>query len=92
VAFLDGDEKLGERRWSGTLLTDRYGAYDTVVDPRLPGRSAACAARTSELRRADQGRNEPYGLDALRRFARIYEVEGELKASATKNAEPSGSG
>ena len=23
VAFLDGNDKLGERRWSGTLLTDR---------------------------------------------------------------------
>ena len=26
VASLNGDERLGERRWSGTLLTDRYGA------------------------------------------------------------------
>lgn len=35
VAFLGGDNNLGERRWSGTLLTDRYGAYDTLVDSRL---------------------------------------------------------
>lgn len=42
VAFLDGDEKLGKRRWRGTLLTDRYGGYETVVDPRLyPGRIGA---------------------------------------------------
>jgi len=28
VAFLGGGERLGERRWAGILLTDRYGAYD----------------------------------------------------------------
>jgi len=82
VAFLSGDEKLGERRWTGTLLTDRYQAYDTVVDPQhYPGRiSAACAAHArrnfEELTKAG---TSPIGLDALRRFARIYEVEGELK-------------
>ena len=32
VAFLAGDERLGHRRWAGTLLTDRYNAYDTVLD------------------------------------------------------------
>ncbi|WAC73819.1 IS66 family transposase [Roseateles sp. SL47] len=82
VAFLGGDDRLGLRRWTGTLLTDRYGAYDTVVDPqRYPGRiSAACAAHArrnfEELTKVG---TSPVGLDALRRFARIYEVEGELK-------------
>lgn len=82
VAFLGGDDKLGEHRWRGTLLTDRYGAYDTVVDPQhYPDRmSAACAAHArrnfEELTREG---TSPIGLDALRRFARIYEVEGELK-------------
>jgi transposase len=82
VAFLNGDEKLGERRWTGTLLTDRYGAYDTVVDPRLyPGRiSAACAAHARRnFEELTRDGTSPIGLDALRRFARIYEVEGELK-------------
>lgn len=82
VAFLGGDNNLGERRWSGTLLTDRYGAYDTVVDPRLyPGRiSAACAAHARRnFEELTKDGTSPIGLDALRRFARIYEVEGELK-------------
>ena len=83
LAFLNGDERLGERRWSGTLLTDRYSVYDTVVDPRLyPGRfSAACAAHArrnfEELTRDD---TSPVSADAIRRFARIYAVETELKA------------
>ncbi|MFG6415488.1 IS66 family transposase, partial [Roseateles sp. DC23W] len=87
VAFLNGDEKLGTRRWTGTLLTDRYGAYDTVVDPQhYPGRiSAACAAHArrnfEELTKAG---TSPIGLDALRRFARIYEVEGELKGLSSE--------
>jgi len=82
IAFLGGDEKLGERRWSGTLLTDRYGAYESVVDPRLhPGRiGAACAAHArrnfEELMRDG---TSPVGLEAVRRFARIYGVEAELK-------------
>ena len=45
-AFLAGDERAGLPAWQGTLLTDRYGAYDTVLDERLqPGsRAAACVA------------------------------------------------
>ena len=82
VAFLAGDDKLGERRWSGTLLTDRYSAYETVVDPRLyPDRlGAACAAhaRRNFEELAHDG-TSPVGLDAVRRFARIYGVEAELK-------------
>lgn len=82
VAFLEGDDRPGERRWCGTLLTDRYGAYDTVVDPRhYPGRlSAACAAHARRnFEELSHDGTSPIGLDALRRFARIYEVEGELK-------------
>jgi len=81
VAFLAGDERLEERRWAGTLLTDRYGAYDTVLDPRLyPDRiGAACAAHArrkfDELARVG---TSPIAQEAIRRFARIYEVEGEL--------------
>ncbi|HEX5684694.1 MAG TPA: IS66 family transposase, partial [Ideonella sp.] len=82
VAFLGGDERLGERRWSGTLLTDRYSAYDTVVDPRVhPDRvDAGCAAHArrkfDELAR--EGKN-PLALEAIQRWARIYAVESELK-------------
>ncbi len=82
VAFLNGDEKLGKRRWSGTLLTDRYNAYETVVDPRLyPGRtSAACAAHARRnFEELAHGGASLVGMDAVRRFARIYEVEGALK-------------
>lgn len=81
VAFLAGDEQRGHRRWSGTLLTDRYGAYDTVLDPRIhPDRiDAACAAHArrkyEELARDG---TSPLAEDAIRRFARIYAVEGEL--------------
>ncbi|WP_255370180.1 IS66 family transposase [Roseateles sp. YR242] len=82
VAFLNGDETRGERRWNGTLLTDRYGGYETVVDPRLyPGRiSAACAAhaRRNFEELAHDG-TSPIGVDAIRRFARIYQIESELR-------------
>jgi len=82
MAFLDGDEKLGERRWSGTLLTDRFSAYETVVDPRLyPDRlGAACAAHARRnFEELTHDGTSPVGLDAVRRFARIYGVEAELK-------------
>ena len=81
VAFLAGDERQGERRWAGTLLTDRYGAYDTVLDPRVhPDRiGAACVAHArrkfDELARAGAS---PLAEDAIRRFARIYAVEAGL--------------
>lgn len=82
LAFLNGSDQRGARRWSGTLLTDRYSAYETVVDPRLyPGRiGAACAAHArrnfEELMREG---TSPVGLEAVRRFAGIYGVEAELK-------------
>jgi transposase len=80
LAFLGGN--ADEARWSGTLLTDRYSAYETVVDARLhPGRvGAACAAHArrnfEELMHAGAS---PVGADAVRRFARIYGIEAELK-------------
>jgi transposase len=81
VAFLAGNERLGRRRWAGTLLTDRYNAYDTVLDERVhPDRTAAaCVAHArrkfDELAKAG---TSALGEEAIRRFARIYDVEGEL--------------
>ncbi len=82
VAFLAGDEKRGERRWSGTLLTDRYCGYDAVLDPRIyPDRlDAACAAHArrkyDELARTG---TSPLADEAIRHFARIYAIEAQLK-------------
>ncbi|MBS0451911.1 MAG: IS66 family transposase [Proteobacteria bacterium] len=78
LAFLEGN---GER-WSGTLLTDRYSAYETVVDPRLyPDRfGAACAAHARRnFEELTHDGTSAVGLEAVRRFARIYGVEAELK-------------
>ena len=81
VAFLAGDERVGHRRWAGTLLTDRYSAYDTVLDERLhpDRRPAACVAHArrkfDELAKAG---TSALGEEAIRRLARIYEIEGEL--------------
>ena len=81
VAFLAGDERVGQRRWSGTLLTDRYSAYDTVLDVRVypDRRAAACVAHArrkfDELAKAGVS---PLAEEAIRRFARIYEIEAEL--------------
>lgn len=81
-AFLAGDVRRGQGRWSGTLLTDRYGGYDSVIDPRIhPDRfSAACVAHArrkfDELARAG---TSPIGDEAIRRYAQIYAVEAELK-------------
>ena len=81
VAFLAGDERLGQRRWAGTLLTDRYNAYDAVLDARVhPDRTAAaCVAHArrkfDELAKAG---TSALAEEAIRRLARIYEVEGEL--------------
>ena len=65
------------------MLTDRYGVYDTVLDERVyPDRvAAACAAHArrkfDEIARAG---TSPLAEEAIRRFARIYDVEGELPA------------
>lgn len=81
-AFLADDARQGRARWSGTLLTDRYGGYDSVLDPRIhPDRfSAACVAHArrkfDELARDG---TSPIGDEAIRRYALIYEVEAELK-------------
>ena len=80
--FLAGDARQGRTRWSGTLLTDRYGVYESVLDPRIhPDRiSAACVAHArrkfEELARAG---TSPIGDEAISRYAQIYAVEAELK-------------
>ncbi len=79
--FLAGDEIAGLPAWQGTLLTDRYGAYDPVLDERVhPGRkAAACVAHArrkfDELAKAG---TSAVGEDAIQRFASIYAVEREL--------------
>jgi transposase len=81
VAFLAGDERMGQRRWAGTLLTDRYSAYDTALDARVypDRRAAACVAHArrkfDELAKAGAS---TLAEEAIRRFARIYEIEAEL--------------
>lgn len=81
IAFLAGDERQGLPCWGGTLLSDRYGAYDTVLDERVyPDRlGAACVAHArrkfDELARA---KASPLAEQAIQCFARIYEVEGKL--------------
>jgi len=81
LAFLAGDEREGLPAWAGTLMTDRYGAYDMVLDERLhPGRrAAACVAHArrkfDELTKAG---TSAVGEDAIRRFAGLYATEREL--------------
>jgi transposase len=81
-AFLASDVRRGRGRWSGTLLTDRYAGYDSVLDPRIHADriSAACVAHArrkfEELTRTG---TSPIGDEAIRRYARIYAVEAELK-------------
>ena len=82
LAFLAGDKRAGDLRWAGTLLTDRYVAYDTVLDPRVfPERfAAACVAHAR--RKFDElakHSTSPLAAEAIRRFARIYEVEDGLR-------------
>lgn len=80
-AFLAGDERAGLPAWQGTLLTDRYGAYDPVLNEGLyPGRhAAACVAHArrkfDELTKAGIS---AVGEEAIQRFAGIYAVEREL--------------
>jgi len=84
LAFLAGDERTGQRRWAGTLLSDRYSAYETVLDARVyPGRlAAACVAHArrkfDELAKAGGVGSSPLAQEAIRRFAGIYEIEAEL--------------
>jgi len=67
--------------WRGTLLTDQYAAYDSVVDNRIwKGRiAAACAAHArryfEEL--ANAGASE-VAHEAIKRFALIYHAEGQF--------------
>jgi len=80
-AFLARDERAGLPSWEGTLLTDRYGAYDTVLDEQLhPGRkAAACVAHArrkfDELAKVG---TSAVGEEAIQRFASLYAVEREL--------------
>ena len=87
-AFLAGDERTGLPAWQGTLLTDRYSAYDTVLDARLhPGRTAAACvahARRKFDELANVGTSE-VGEEAIRRFAAIYAVERELAGLADED-------
>ena len=85
LAFLAGDERrangAGPESWAGTLVTDRYGGYDSVLDAQLfPGRVAAgCAAHArrkfEELAKAS---SSAVAEEALQRWARIYHVEGHF--------------
>ena len=81
LAFLAGDESRGIRRWDGTLLTDRYQAYETVLDERVfpERRAAACVAHArrkfNELAKA---KTSPLADQTVVRFARIYAVEADL--------------
>lgn len=88
VDFLGGkaepndDPATTRRRWQGTLLTDRYKGYETVLDPRHhPQRTgAACLAHARrkyhELAKAG---TSAVGEEALQRIAKIYLVEGALR-------------
>jgi transposase len=80
-AFLAGDQRAERGPWAGTLLTDRYSAYDSVLDAQaFPGRVAAgCAAHArrkfEELAKAS---TSAVAEEALQRWARIYHVEGNF--------------
>lgn len=81
LAFLGGQNPRGGR-WSGTLPTDRYSAYETVVDPRLyPDRLvAACAAHARRnFEELTRDGTSVVDLEAVRRFARIYEGDAQIK-------------
>lgn len=83
VAFLAGDERLEEPRWVGTLLTDRYNAYDTVLDERVHPQRTAAACVAHARRKFDElakAGTSALAEEAIRRFGRIYEIEGELGA------------
>jgi transposase len=82
--FLGGNSGPPAREqppWRGTLLTDQYSVYDSVLDERTcSGRiAAACAAHArrkfEEL--AKTGSSE-VAQEAIRRFALIYRAEGQF--------------
>ena len=82
IAFLGGKAApYAEPPWNGTLLTDQLSLYDKLVDPRVypHRRPAGCAAHArrkfEELSRGDMGASQ-VALEAVRRFAQIYHVEG----------------
>ena len=81
VGFLAGDARRGIARWNGTLLTDRYQAYETVLDPGVyPDRQgAACVAHArrkfDELAKA---RSSAVADEAVVGLAAIYAIERNL--------------
>lgn len=80
-AFLAGDEREGLPAWAGTLMTDRYGAYDMVLDERLhPGRRAAACVAHARRKFDELGKagTSAVGEEAIRRFASLYAAEREL--------------
>ena len=82
VAFLGGKGPPGpEPAWNGTLITDQYAGYNTVLDAKVyPQRkAAACAAHArryfEELSRGGSSASA-VATEAMRRWARIYHAEG----------------
>lgn len=82
VAFLGGKGPPGpEPAWNGTLITDQYAGYNTVLDTKVyPQRkAAACAAHArryfEELSRGGSSASA-VATEAMRRWARIYQAEG----------------
>ena len=95
VAFLGGKgPPYPEPAWNGTLITDRYAGFNTVLDAKLyPQRkAAACAAHArryfEELSRGGSSASA-VATEAMRRWARIYHAEGafaEMDAEQRRQA------
>lgn len=69
---------MGRRRWAGTLLSDRYTAYDTVLKERVHRDRTAAACMAHARRKFDelaQADTSALAEEAIRRFGRMYEVE-----------------
>jgi transposase len=82
TAFLAGKgPPCREPAWNGTLITDQYSGYNTVLDAKIyPQRkAAACAAHArryfEELSRGGSTASA-VATEAMRRWARIYHTEG----------------
>jgi transposase len=95
VAFLGGKgPPYPEPAWNGTLITDQYAGFNTVLDAKLyPQRkAAACAAyarrKFEELSRGGSSASA-VAAEAMRRWARIYHAEGafaEMDAEQRRQA------
>lgn len=69
--------------WRGTLLTDQYSAYDSVVNERTcKGRiAAACLAHARRyFEELDKTGASDVAREAIGRIARIYHCEGQFAA------------